>query len=118
MKPRHAAALALVGWFLMVSTAVAIGQVSDQADLENTRRAMQKVCDDNKWLLNVPHVARCSPTSTGQVIASGDKMAVGIFLDEASNVDEVRGKVPATLEGYPTVVLPSHVEFEFRIKEK
>jgi hypothetical protein len=130
MKPRHAAALALVGWYLMVVPTTTNAQASptstpsrkaahvrptvsqaqaeaDYAQLWKAQRRAKAAIAANAWVLKVPHVKYVKPdfiidenARPKGVGATG----IGVFVDKSENVREVEGKVPPQLDGVRVLV--------------
>ena len=88
MNLRHATALALVGWYLLmplgtqrcVADADGLAEASndDYAELKLEQDKMQAVCDDpaNNWILKLPHVSALAhwlPTSDQRFADALDK---------------------------------------------
>src|SRR5271156_5507454 len=117
MKPRHAAALALVGWYLMVVPATTHAQASPisrpvdpdavvPAAREAHRRSEAAIAA-NQWVLKVPHVTGMNPLFLLDKSAAPKrvvKVGIRVWVDQPNNVREVERKVPSQLDGLPVVV--------------
>ena len=134
MKPHHAAALALVGWCLMVvptttnaqasptstpsrkaahvwptvSQAQA-GAVDPDAVVPEAREAYRRseaAIAANQWVLKVPHVTGMNPTFFLKSAAPKRVIEGGIrvWVYRPNNVREVERKVPSQLDGLRVVV--------------
>ena len=132
MKGRHAAALALVGWYLMVVPATTHAQASPisrpvdpdavvPAAREAHRRSEAAIAA-NQWVLKVPHVTGMNPlffpdkarlawiranpsyVRNNTPPKGGVKGGIRVWVDQPNNVREVERKVPSQLDGLPVVV--------------
>jgi len=127
MKPRHAAALALVGWYLMVPPTLdprrqqsglfvdlsaplpkcdtVFDSVSpvytlEQSPMSDEEIAIRAVIAKNAWILKIPHV-----TSMFYGL-SNHEMIIVVGVDKEENVAEVEHKLPNKLDGFPVEVSP------------
>jgi hypothetical protein len=99
MKPRHAIALALVGWYLMVVPKTTNAQASPTST--PSQHPAKAAIAANAWVLKVPHVQYVTPVlmrAPGPV-SSTPFWGIGVFVDKSENVREVEGKVPPQLDG-------------------
>jgi hypothetical protein len=126
MKPRHAAALALVGWYLMVVPTTTnaqasptstpsrkaahvwptVSQAQAEADYPQQWKAQQRAeaaIAANAWVLKVPHVKYMTPDVIALQKGVGET-GIGVFVDKSENVREVYGKVPPQLDGVRVLV--------------
>ena len=134
MKLRHAAALALVGWCLMVVPATTNAQASptstpsrEAAHVWPTVSQAQEAVDPeavvpeareahhraeaaiaaNQWVLKVPHVIGMSPAYFLDTSAAPKRVIKGgirVWVFKPNNVREVERKVPSQLDGVRVVV--------------
>ncbi len=107
MKTCHAAALALVGWYLTVVPTATNAQAVPPAAPSTWHRA-EAVIAANQWLLKVPHVKYMTPDLVidESAVAPVPFWAIGIYVDESKNVREVAGGVPSQLDGVLAFVRP------------
>jgi hypothetical protein len=125
MNLRHAAALALVGWYLMVVPTTTNAQASptstpsrkaahvwpivsqaqaeaDYPQLWKAQRRAEAAIAANAWVLKVPHVKYMTPDviidENARPKGVGET-GIGVFVDKSENVREVGGKVPSELDG-------------------
>ncbi len=75
-----------------------------ELEAEQMRAKAQAVIDDpaNKWILKIPHVTRMLPATVNGELEQPTSPAVGIAVDSARSIDEVKSKVPKTIGGFPT----------------
>jgi hypothetical protein len=106
IKPRHAAALALVGWYLIFVPTTTNAQASptstpsEQAEhVWKGRPRAKAAIAANAWVLKVRHVKYMRPTLVRPPDSPTPFWAIGIFVDKSENVREVEGKVPTQLDG-------------------
>ena len=116
MKPRHAAALALVGWYLMAPLGTAVAQaIREFGGARSTRKdeidqaKAEAVIAHNHWLLKIPHVKFLAPTFTFDERGNYSGPAIEVMVDEDKNIGEVKRKIPTTLGGLPVVVSPERL---------
>ena len=114
MNIRHAAALALVGWYLLMppgtqrcvadADGLAEAPNDDYAELKLEQDKVQAVCDDpaNKWILKLPHVSALSPAASCQTDDDCES-SISIQVDYPKDVEVVQRKTPPTLGGYPVI---------------
>jgi hypothetical protein len=107
MKTCHAAALALVGWYLTVVPTATNAQAVPPSAPPTWHRA-EAVIAANQWLLKVPHVKYMTPDLVidESAVAPAPFWAVGIYVDESKNVREVTGGVPSQLDGVRVFARP------------
>ena len=126
MKLRRAAALALVGWYLMVIPTTTnaqasptsipskkaahvwptVSQAQAEADYPQLWKAQQRAeaaIVANAWVLKVPHVKYMTPDVLAIQKGVGET-GIGVFVDKSENVREVLGKVPPQLDGVRVIV--------------
>jgi hypothetical protein len=99
MNLRHAAALALVGWNLMVVPTTTNAQASPTST--PSQHPAEAAIAANAWVLKVPHVKYVTPVlmrAPGPV-SPAPFWGIGVFVDKSENVREVEGKVPPQLDG-------------------
>ena len=116
MNPRHAAELALVGWYLMMpqqgidrwnrgTSVVQIEQTpvpeSDEMRGDEVAKLEAVIARYKDRLGKIPHVVGVEPTydDNGNYI-------IAIMVDVESNVADVERAEPSQLDGYPVVVFP------------
>ena len=100
MKTCHAAALALVGWYLMVVPTATNAQALLPSTPSTWHRAEATIAA-NAWVLNVPHVKYMTPNLVidENAVSPTPFWAIGIYVDESRNVRQVAGGVPSQLDG-------------------
>ncbi len=130
MKRRHAAALALVGWYLMVIPTTTNAQASptsipskkaahvwptvsqaqaeaDYPQLWKAQRRAEAAIVANAWVLKVPHVKYVTPDviidENARPKGVGET-GIGVFVDKSENMREVAGKVPPQVDGFRVFV--------------
>ena len=134
MKLRHAAALALAGWYLIVVPTTTnaqespistpsrkaahawptvshaqAGAVDPDAVVPEAREAYRRseaAIAANQWVLKVPHVTGMNPIFILKSAAPKRVVEGGIrvWVYQPNNVREVERKVPSQLDGVPVVV--------------
>ncbi|MGC2492993.1 hypothetical protein [Candidatus Binatus sp.] len=130
MNVRHAAALALVGWYLMVVPTTTNAQASptptpprkaadvwptvsqaqaegDYPQLWKAEHRAEAAIAANAWVVTVPHVKYMAPDfiidENARQKGVGEA-GIGVFVDKSENVREVAGKVPPQLNGVRVLV--------------
>jgi hypothetical protein len=100
MKTCHAAALALVGWYLM-AIATATNAQALPPSAPSTWHQAEAAIAANAWVLNVPHVEYMTPQLVidPSAVSPTPFWAIGIYVDESKNVSEVAGGVQSQLDG-------------------
>src|SRR5258708_4112239 len=109
MNIRHAAALALVGWYLMLPATVAKAQqmaqarpTEDPAALLRAYKATKAIVDKNRThLMKIPHVDDVSACST-----PAKEWAICVQVENHKYLSEVVRKIPSQIEGLPVRVEP------------
>ena len=99
MNIRHAAALALVGWHLMVVPTTTNAQASPTST--PSQHPAKVAIAANAWVLEVPHVKYMAPELVidKNAVSPTPFWGIGVFVDKSENVREVAGKVPPQLDG-------------------
>ena len=99
MNLRHAAALALVGWYLMVVPTTTNAQASPTST--PSQHPAKAAIAANAWVLKVPHVKYVTPVlmRVPGPVSPAPFWGIGVFVDKSENVREVAGKVPPQLDG-------------------
>jgi hypothetical protein len=113
MNSRHAASLALVGWYLMLPPRTAVAQATRESGSARTlpkdemdRIKAEAVIAHNDWLLKIPHVTEVQPTFNFDEHDNYNGPAIAVFVDKDRNISEVQRKIPSKLDGLPVVVIP------------
>ena len=134
MKIRYAAAIAFVGWCLMVVPTTTNAQASPTStpsrkaahvwptvsqaqagavdadavvpEAREAHRRSEAAIAANQWVLNVPHVTGMNPIFFLKSAAPKRVVEGGIrvWIDQPNNVREVERKVPSQLDGVRVVV--------------
>ena len=114
MNIRHFAALALVGWYLLMplgtqscvadADGLAEAPNDDDAGLKLEQDKVQAVCDDlaNKWILKLQHVSALTPSLSCRT-SDDCEPAISIQVDYPKDVEVVERNTPPTLGGYPVI---------------
>jgi hypothetical protein len=103
MKPRRAAALALVGCYLLIPS---VGKTQEIAQSESQSEAAQEMQDAEAVrqrhlpdLMKIPHVVGMG------IGLSGLEIAFDLEVDQEANVPQVERLAPPKIEGYDVEVV-------------
>jgi hypothetical protein len=99
-KIERAAALSLVGWYLMMPPVNTLAGASPGVVLLSASPddAVKATISSNPWIAKLKHVKQVT-----YGLVNGN-VTIVVFVDKAENVSEVSRQVPSRIEGFPVDV--------------